>query len=202
MAGLVTRSHAARAHQADRMPLMVGLFSLVAILSLVQGFSEFTVPLLLGEEPFALTRGIVERLGAPGLFGAILLHNLGLALLLPGCGLLAAHRETDASNRRLLAPILVAALLCAILVGTGSVLVTAPRAHLPFLLPLAAGEGAAILLVAVATQSQLRRFGTGAMTWRQGNLALQAIRPALLVATVALGALALAETYFLWLGGW
>lgn len=184
---------------AERMPLAVGLCALAAGLSIVQGLAEFALPLALGAEPFGLSRALAALAGGPGLFAAILLHNLGLALLLPGCGLIAAHHESDARRRGLVGPILVAAVLGAIGVGVWT-LFAAGGAHLAFLLPLALAEGAAILLVARATHRELRGLAAGAATWRDVRQAMRTLRPTIAIAAVALASLALAETVFL--AGW
>lgn len=175
-------------------PALVVLFALVALASLVQGMLDFSIPLLFGGTPFALTRGFADVFGPAALYSALFLHNLGLALLFPGCGLLAARFEREDAHRRLIVPLLLGACGVAIALGFATVLRGATGANRSFALALAVGESIAILSVGIATHKELRRFRNRAPTREGIALALASMRGPLVLSAAGLALLALIET--------
>jgi hypothetical protein len=172
---------------------LAGVFALVALASLLQGVAEFLVPLVAGWEPFALTRALAHAAGGVGLFAAIAFHNVGLALVAPGCGIVAARFEEDDARRRWIAPILVAATAGAVLLGVVTVLGTASPADLSFTLALAAGEGTAVLSVGLTTHRELKRFRHRHPDAQGAALALRGLAPTLVLSCLSLAALAVLE---------
>jgi len=92
------------------------MLALLAGAGLATGIEDVAIPSLTGKPLFEGLREIVERGGPLGyayLFLHILIHNLGIACLVPGVGFIAAHFEKCPEKRRLIGPILGAGVLLA-----------------------------------------------------------------------------------------
>lgn len=136
----------------------LGLFAVLATLSLLQGFVDIVVPTLRGEDPFGFVFGMTERFG-PGFFIVyIFLHNLGLASLVPGYGFVAAWFERRTVNRFLIGLILLASVVVSLMVAMQFIIVARGDFHRPFAFALLAGEACGVLILAVAAARELKGF--------------------------------------------
>lgn len=96
--------------------------SLLAAFSLLTGFFDVALPALVDRPRFPILFALAGAFGPGYLFVHIFLHNLGLALLVPGVGLLAASFEKDPRNRRHIGPILAIAAIGSLLVAVDLVI--------------------------------------------------------------------------------
>lgn len=142
-----------------RSPVVfVAVMAALAVLSIITGIVDIVLPKFTGEEPFALLYRAVAVLGPAYLFVHILVHNAGLACLVPGIGLLALSFERDRRMRVLGARILFATSVVALLVAFQFLLQASEKFDLALALPLLAVEGAAVLLLSWRGYRALREF--------------------------------------------
>gem|GEM_PF-3837193 len=137
---------------------MLGLFALVAVVSLVQGMVDVVIPTIHQEPPFQLLFRESERYG-PLFFGAyIFVHNMGLATLVPGFGFVAARLEKKPKNRTWIAILLVGAVIAALAVAALYIARTPDRFRLAVSIPLFLGESVSVLALGVTAALELRGF--------------------------------------------
>lgn len=145
---------------------MLGLFAILATLSLLQGWIDVVLPVTRGEPMFGFLFAMTERFGMPFFVGYIFLHNLGLASLVPGYGFLAAWFERRTVNRFVIGILLAGAVLASILVAANFVFGASERFDLPLALALLVGEACGVLALAIAGARELRGFvPTRAYQW-------------------------------------
>lgn len=140
----------ATAHrQAPREPLFfAGLLLFLALFGVATSVTDIAMPVMSGKPLFSNLRGAVDQWGYPYLFFHVFLHNLGLACIVPGVGLLAAHLEPDPRIRRLIGPLLAVAVAASL--GTGAAWVMRTGAY---------SQGAILLIFT------LEVLGVGLLTW-------------------------------------
>lgn len=166
----------------------------LGIVSLLQGVVDVGLPMSRGETPFAFTFALMERLGPGVLFLSILVHNLGLAGLLPGVGFLAAMLEPNARMRAWIPRILFAALLVSMASAFTFMFVGSGHFDLRFSLPLFLAEATAVVGVALMAYDQFSRFHERPAPVPHIAAAFEAIMPAFFAAALGLIALATLET--------
>lgn len=137
---------------------LLGVMAVLGALSIGQGFVDVVVPALTGGESFGFLMTWTERLG-PGFLGAYLLvHNLGLACIVPGFGFLASYYEKETSNRQRIGMILLGAVLVSLLVALEYLIQAAERFDLAFAFALFTVEAAAVLLLAFPSARLMKGF--------------------------------------------
>lgn len=146
--------------------LMLGLFAVLATLSLLQGVVDVVIPTATGAPSFGFLMEATEAYG-PGFFVAyIFVHNLGLACVVPGFGFLAARFEKKTVNRGMIGLLLAGSVVVSLLVAAQYILSTPELFDLPLALTLLAGEAAGVLALSIAAARELRGFvPTPAYTW-------------------------------------
>lgn len=182
-----------RRHERIGYGVTLGLGAL-ATLSLFQGVVDIALPLSRGETPFGFTFGLMHKLGPGILFLSILVHNLGLAGLLPGLGFLAAMLEPNPRARRLIAPILLLALLLSMGTAVSAIFAGPGDFDLRFSLPLFLAEATAVLAVAFVSYGEFRRFLPRAPGRRDVARAFEAVAVPVFVSALGLIVLAVLET--------
>lgn len=173
---------------------MLGIFALVALVSLVQGFLDVVIPTARGEAPFGLLFQESQRFG-PVFFAAyIFVHNLGLATLVPGFGFVAARFERKPKNRGLIGILLVGAVVAALGVALLYILRAPDRFNLVVSSCLFAGESVAVLALGVTAALELRGFvPTRKLGWSLVKPFRTLVLPAI-VSAALLALLAVVET--------
>lgn len=152
--------------------------------SVAQGVLDVAIPIARHEPPFGW---LLERSHAwgPWFLGAwLFVHNVGLAVLVPGVGFAAAPHARDARERGRVAHILVVATLALIALGAFLLLQRPDIFTTRVAWPLYIGESAAVLLPALAAAREL--IGP--------QPRLRALRAPLAAAVSALALLATVET--------
>lgn len=137
---------------------LLGLFALLATMSILQGWVDVVLPAFRGESPFGFLYRQTERVGPWFFVGYVFVHNLGLACLVPGYGFLAARFERRTANRFVIGVLLALAVLATLLVALHFVLTASQRFDLPLTLALLVGEACGVLALAFAAAAQLRGF--------------------------------------------
>lgn len=150
------------ARSATRFPrwpgLVLGLYAMLATVSILQGVVDIFVPTLRGQAPFGFLFLGTRELG-PAFFALyVFAHNLGLACLVPGAGFVAARFEKRTANRGLIGILLGTAVVASLGVGIEYVLQSSDRFDLALALPLFAAEALGVLALAVPAAMQLRGF--------------------------------------------
>lgn len=130
----------------------------LAAASLVTGVVDVLVPVLAGEEPFAVLDVLVRELGPAYLFFHVFVHNLGLACIVPGAGLLAAKYEKSPRGRRLAAMILFGAVVLSILIAAEYLVQARERFDLAIVAPLIMVEAFGVLALAWRGYRVVRDF--------------------------------------------
>lgn len=145
---------------------MLGVFAVLATLSLLQGIVDVVIPQMTGGASFGFLFGMTEAYG-PGFFIAyIFVHNLGLACVVPGFGFVAARFEKKTMNRGLIGVLLAGSVVASLLVAAQYMLARPEMFDLPVALTLLIGEAAAVLALAITAARELRGFvPTPAYTW-------------------------------------
>lgn len=138
--------------------ILLGLFAILATLSILQGWADIVLPIMQGEEPFGFLFEMTERYGTGFFVGYIFIHNLGLACLVPGYGFLAAYFEKRAMNRYLVGILLTGSVVASLLVAAELILTAPGQFHLPTALALLVGESCGVLALAVAAARELKGF--------------------------------------------
>lgn len=145
---------------------LLGLFCVLATLSLFQGIVDVVIPVLTGAPSFGFLFEMTDRFGPWFFIGYIFVHNLGLACLVPGYGFLAAWFERRKVNRFLIGVLLTGAVVGSLLVAAHFILSAPTRFHLPVSLALLTGEACGVLALAVAAARELKDFvPTRAYEW-------------------------------------
>ena len=193
--------HAAlSADRADRLAfLLAACLALLAAASLAQGWLDVALPRARGERPFAFTGGLAEAHGPGALYLGILLHNLGLAGILPGMGFLLAMREPRPRLRRAIPAILLAALVLALANTLAMLLAGARHGGLDLRFPLALylAEATAVLGVGLLAHRAFRRWPDAPPDRAAVGRAFRGMGAALFAAAVGLALLAGVETHAL-----
>lgn len=152
-----------RVTEAHRRPpawttWVLGLFAVLATISIAQGFVDVVIPVYRGEAPFGFLFAQTERFG-PAFFGLyIFVHNVGLACLVPGYGFIAAYFERRTRNRGLIGIILAGAVLVSLLIALQYLVQTPQRFDLALAIPLLVGEALGVGVMAIAAARELWGF--------------------------------------------
>lgn len=145
---------------------MLAGFSLLATLSILQGWVDIVLPVLTGGRSFGFLYEMTERFGPWFFIGYVFVHNLGLACLVPGYGFLAAYFERRTANRFLIGLLLTASLVASLLVAAHFILTAPALFHMPTTIALFVGEACGVLALALAATRELRGFvPTRAYAW-------------------------------------
>lgn len=132
-----------------RAPVVfLGVMLALGAACLATGVVDVLLPVLAGEEPFTVLQLLVEELGPAYLFFHIFVHNLGLACIVPGAGLLAARYEKSAKGRKLAALILLVAVVLALLIAIEYLIQARERFDLAIVAPLIMVEAFGVLALA------------------------------------------------------
>lgn len=111
-----------RAHPPASGVLFVVAGTSLAAFSIATGILDIGWPALTSQPRFEFLIRAAETLGPEYLFLHIFLHNLGLALIVPSVGLLAAAFERNPAARRWLGPVLAFGVLGSLLAAVELVL--------------------------------------------------------------------------------
>lgn len=171
--------------------VMLGLFAGLALASILQGLLDVTLPGARGQEPFALLYSATSVLGPLFYFAYVLVHNLGLACIVPGFGFLAAWFERGALQRRVIGGLLVGGVASGLVLTLAALLRAADRFNFRVAIPLYIGEAVSVLLLAGLAARELARFDP-----QQGYGPIIALRWPLAVSAMLLALLAALETVF------
>lgn len=146
--------------EAPREPLyFAGLLLFLALLGVVTSITDIALPVMEGKPVFSNLENAVARWGLPYLFFHVFFHNLGLACIVPGVGLFAAHLEPNPRLRRLIGPVLAFAVATSL--GVAATWVLRSGAYTTDVVLLIFG---------------LEVIGVGLLTWR-GLVALRGYVP-------------------------
>lgn len=168
----------------------------LAGLSVATGIMDVLVPVLRGEEPFTPLMRLVDHYGPGYLFIHILVHNLGLACLVPGVGLVAATFEKDKGKRVLAARILFVTVILSLFVAFQYLLQARERFDLTLVIPLLAVEAFAVSLLAWRGFLVVRAFvPTPRAGWSFVHPARE-LAPWFVASNIALAVAALVEVGF------
>lgn len=129
----------------------------LSLWAIASGLLDLVVPRLADAQDFEGVQRAANLAGPAGLGAYVLLHNLGLAALVPGVGLVACALEPSPRRRRLVAAILLAAVVVSLLVAT-ELVIRRGYWRLPIVLPLLVLESAAVLMVAIASYRALASY--------------------------------------------
>lgn len=163
-------------------------------ISIVQGIIDVVIPALTGGEPFAWLFKWTEALGPGFLTAYLLVHNLGLACIVPGFGFLASYFEKHTSNRQRIGLILLGAVLVSLFVALEYLIQAADRFDLAFALALFTLEALAVLLLAFPSALHMRGFvPTPAYGWALVT-PFRRLLPAMAASFLLLVAASLVET--------
>lgn len=172
---------------------MLGMLSVLATVSLLQGVVDVVVPAVNGTEPFGFLFAATEALGPGFLVLYVFVHNLGLACLVPGFGFLAARFEKKTANRGRIGLLLAGSIVLSLLMALQYLIQARERFDLRFALPLFAAEAAAVLLLSIAAARELRGFvPTPAYPWSLIQ-PFRNLRKPLVVSVATLALLSLVE---------
>lgn len=138
--------------------LFLGGFSLLATLSLLQGWVDVVLPVARGEPVFGFLFLMTERFGPVFFILYIFIHNLGLACIVPGYGFLAAWFERHTVNRFIIGLLLMCTVIATLLVAVQFILSAPQHFNMPLALALLVGESCGVLALAVAAAEELRGF--------------------------------------------
>lgn len=174
---------------------MLGVFAVLATLSVLQGFVDVLIPAVRGEDPFGFLFQATQRFG-PWFFTAyIFVHNLGLACVVPGFGFVAAWFEKRTENRATIGLLLVGAVVASLLTAAAYLAQASARFDLAVSIPLLLGEALGVLVLALAAARELRGFvPTPRYEWSLVR-PFRRLRLPLLASVLVLGALSLVEAY-------
>jgi len=183
--------------EAPRVPVyFTGLLLCLALIGIGTGIMDVAVPVLKGDELFAPLKRAVELFGYPYLFLHIFLHNLGIACLVPGIGLIAAHMERNPRLRAVIGPILSVAVVVSILTGAFWVVQSGAYAQGVIVLFFAL-EAAGVLLLTFAGLRAMRGYvPTPAPGWSLHTPAHR-IAPYFLASSIVLGIAAYLEVLYI-----
>lgn len=189
-----------RAKGRTRPPLWPAVFATIlltaSMFAVATGILDVVLPNVGGAESFAGFRAVAAGGGPAWVFGYVFFHNLGIATLVPGVGLVACAVEKDARRRRLAVALLSAAAILTLLTAAELVL---RRGYwqVPIVLPLLALESAAVLLITwVGARSLRSHVPTPRPEWGWIEPARE-IAPHVVIAAVALAFAAFVEVAYL-----
>jgi len=138
--------------------VMLAALASLATLSLLQGVVDILLPTLQGDEPFGFLFRATDLLG-PAFFALyVLVHNLGLACLVPGFGFVAAKLERKTANRGLIGLLLAGAVVLSLLIGLEFLVQASDRYDPTLVVPLFVVESAGVLALAIPSARLLRGF--------------------------------------------
>lgn len=176
--------------------LALGFYASLAAVSLLQGVVDLVVPALQGDAPFGFLYAGTETFGPAFLGAYVFVHNLGLASLVPGFGFVALWFEKHPPNRRVIAMLLVGAVVATLLVSV-QYIIQSGRFDLVRTLPLFAAEAVGVLVLAIPAARQMRGFvPTPAYGWSLVT-PLRSLRAPLLASVLILGACSLVEVWMI-----
>lgn len=172
-----------------------GLLLFLALIGLATGILDIAIPTLNGEPIFSNLEAAVARWGFLYLFFHVFLHNLGLACIVPGIGLLAAHLEPNPRLRRAIGPIL--ALAVALSLGVAATWVVRSGAYVNETVLLIFGLEAAgvILLTAVGLRALSGYVPTPTAGWSLHH-PTHRLAPYLVVTSIIIGMAAFIEAVY------
>jgi len=149
-----------------RLPVAFHAAMLVlAVLGLLTGIVDVAIPFLTGGAPFSLLFALTEAFGPGYLLAHIVVHNLGLACVVPGIAFLAMAKEKDRDLRRAIPWILFFAVALSVVSGV-HYLFDAGLYKGPSMLPVIVLEVGAVLGLALAGFLAYRDFvPTPAIGW-------------------------------------
>lgn len=129
----------------------------LAVLSIVTSLLDVAWPVFTGEPLFGRLFALADGLGYGYLWAHIILHNLGMACIVPGFAALAMSKERDRRSRRAIPGILLVAVVLS-LVSSLQFLATEQLVRSPMTIFIALLEVEAVLVLAVAGYFIYRDF--------------------------------------------